>query len=284
MFRKNGFERITGFLMSVALATGLGCSKDEAVDPNAGIREIYYLSDLQGQVQPISIYAEQTLDQQTTLFTPEQREIARQVIQRELSAKKIEQAVLERLADQPQREHLDAAREWLKTPAVEKFMQSKVIAWTPAGLQEMKVFVESQQGKPVNERREALIERYDKATKSSDREAETMLLAAYGVAVMHDVLQPIDQRTGPEELRQAMTTQRGVLKPIFKETSAVAARFAFRDQSDDEVEAFVGFLESPAGQWLSNTTQSTFLNGLLGTTANLGSIYFAALPGQAAAQ
>lgn len=284
MFRRSGFGQIATFLMSAALATGLGCTEEEPADPNAAIREIYYLSDLQGQVQPIAIYAEQALDQQTAIFTSEQREIARAVIEKELNAKKVEAAILQRLADQPQREHLDAARKWLQTPAVEDFMQSKMMSWSPAGLQEMKAFVESQQGKPVNERREALIERFDKATNASGLAAETMLLSAYGIAVMHDVLQPVDERSGPEALRESMASQRNVLKPIFKETSAVSARFAFRNLSDDEVEAFVDFLESPPGQWLYSTTQSTFLNGLLGITANLGSIYIAALPTQAVAE
>jgi len=284
MFRRNGFSQITAFLMSAALATGLGCADEEPVDPNAGIREIYYLSDLQGQVWPIETYAGQALDQQVSVFTPEQREIARVVIQKELNPKKIEAAVLQRLSDQPQREHLDAARKWLRTPIVEEFMKSKIMAWSPPGLQEMKIFVESQQGKPVNESREALIERFDKGTNSSGLAAETMLLSAYGVAVMHDVLQPEDKRKGPEALRESMASQRNLLKPIFKETSAVAARFAFRNQSDAEIEAFVDFVESPAGEWLYSTTQSTYLNSLLGISANLGSIYLAALPTQATAE
>jgi len=280
MFGRRGLRGITPLLVSATLAVGAGCAKEEPVDPNARMREIYYLSDLQGRVQPIEIYVEQALSQQTKEFTPDQLEIAREVVRRELNPKKVEQATLERLAEQPQREYVEEAIAWLKTPAVARFMQARSSAWSPSGLLEMRTYAEKLKEEPMSGERMALIERFDKATNSSGLAAETMLLAAYGVAVMHDVLKPVDERMGPAALRESMISQRPILQPIFKQTALVTVGFAFRDASDAEVEKMVEFVESEPGQWLYKTTSSTFLNALLGITANLGGIYSIALPPQ----
>jgi hypothetical protein len=281
MTATSGFQKLAAAFSVAALALGTGCAEKESADPNAAMREIYYLSDLPGQVDPLERYAEQALAQQQAEFTPVQFEIAREVIARELGAKNVEQAVLQRLAEQSQREHLDAALAWLKRPEVAEIMRAKSTAWSTEGQLEMKAFFEGEGGEPPPASRQALIERYDAATNTSALAAETMLLSAYAVAVMHDALKPPDEQQGPAKLRDAMAAQRNVLKPIFKATSSVSTRFAFRNLTDDEIEEFLEFVESPPGQWLYATTSTSFLNGLLGITANLGGVYVAKLPPQA---
>jgi hypothetical protein len=157
-------------------------------------------------------------------------------------------------------------------------MAERASAWSPTGPMQMKSFIEQLRHNPPSQRRLALIEQYDEATKASGFATETMLLAGYGVSVMYDALKPVGERMGPQKLRDSIPTQRGVLIPIFKETSAIAAAYAFRDISDDELESFVKFAASQPGQWLYATTSTTFLDALLGKTANLGTLFLAALP------
>jgi hypothetical protein len=274
-----GIRKVAAVLSFAVLAGGLGCEEAmQPADPDAKMREIYFLSYLPGQVDPVGLYVEQALGQQKSIFTAEQYAVAEKVVHEQMSAEKLEAATLKRLAAQPQREYLDEGLAWLNTPNVRKFMAKKSAAWSPTGLQEMKVYLEKEPQNPPSERRLALIERYDTATNSSGLTAETMLLSAYGVAVMHDALQPTDQRLGPQKLQDSMATQRSVLTPIFKETSTVAHKFAFGDLSDDELEEIVVFAESNPGQWLYTTISTTFLNGVLESTANLGSLFLAALP------
>lgn len=279
MIGRFGVRKIAALLWCTALATGLGCEKAmETADPNAQMREIYFLSSLPGQVAPVRLYVEQALGQQRSLFSEEQFEIAESVVSNQMSAEKLEAATLKRLTEQPQREFMQEGLDWLKTPVVRKFMSLRSSAWSPAGLQQMKTYMEHEQQNPPSAERLALIERYDTATNSSGLTAETMLLAAYGVAVMHDTLQPIEARLGPQKLQESMASQRSVLGPIFKETSMVAHKFAFSQASDEEVAAIVEFSESDAGQWLFTTMSTTFLNAALESTANLGTLFIAALP------
>jgi len=279
MIGRNGVRKVAALAFCAALGFGLGCEKAmETADPDAQMREIYFLSYLPGQVEPVGAYVEQALGQQKPLFTEEQYSVAEAVVKRELSPEKIEAATLERLAEQPQREYLDEGLAWLKTPPVRKFMAMRSSAWSPAGLVEMKAYMEQEQQNPPSPERIALIERYDAATNSSGLTAETMLLAAYGVAVMHDALQPPEKRLGPQKLQESMASQRAVLAPIFKETSIVAHKFAFSSLSDEQVAEIVEFAESNPGQWLYTTISTTFLNALLQSTANLGTLFLAALP------
>ena len=250
----------------------------QPADPDIGMRQIYFLSYLPGQVTPVLGYVQQALEQQRENFTDEQFAIAESLVERQLKSEVLEAAILQRLADQPHREYLDESIAWLNLPTVRKFMALQATAWSPRGQQEMRAHIEQELANPPSEQRLELIERYDQATHSSSVMAETMLLAAYGVAVIHDSLKPPDERLGASGLQDAIGPQRAVLKPIFKETSNLAHRFAFSQASDDEIESMVLFAESDAGQWFFSTISSNYLNALLEATANLGDLFRAAYP------
>jgi len=279
MVPEHAVRALSKWLVIPAALVAMSCEQAmEPADPNAKMREIYFLSFLPGQVQPVETYVLQALDQQQQLFTPEQLKIGRQVVSEATRADKLEALTVERLAEQPQREFLDEGLEWLKTPPVRKFMALAAATWTADGMDDMKQYFLSEAENPPSDERMALIERYDQATNYSGLSAETMLLAAYGVAVMHDSLQPVEERVGPKKLQDEMATQRPVLTPIFKETSIVAHKFAFSQSTDEEVKAIVEFAESIPGQWLYTTISTTFLNAVLEATANLGGQFVAALP------
>jgi len=91
---------------------------------------------------------------------------------------------------------------------------------------------------------------------------------------------PNIENLGPEALLDSMNSQRSLLEPIFEETSAMTSLFAFRDLSDEELEALVIFAESAAGRWYHGTTSSVFLETLRETTASLGDTFIVALLAQ----
>jgi len=226
----------------------------------------------------VESYVLQALGQQRTLFTEEQFNIAEKVITENTRAEKIEALTLKYLTEQTQRDFLDESLEWLKTPPVRKFMALKSVAFTPESMEDMKEYFLKEAENPPSAERMALIERYDEATNYSGLAPETMLLTAFGVAVIHDSLLPPEERLGAKKLQDSTATQRSVLKPIFKETSIVAHKFAFSQSTDEEVRSIVEFAESNPGLWLYTTISATFLNAVLEATAGLGPNFLAALP------
>ena len=282
MFGDTGVRGFAALLAATALMGGLGCSDPAPSDPNAAIREIYYLSDLPGQVQPMAGYVEIALNQQRKEFTPEQLKIASWTVREVLSAERLEKKVLDELEEQTEREPLDAALEWLRTPLVKKIMQTRIAASGPAGTAEMKFFIEKLRTNPPSEKRVKLVERYDQAGRVSILAIETMLLSGYAVAVMYDALKPAEEREGPAALRESMKSQRALLIPVFKETAALTSLFVFRDISDEELESFVLASEGEVGKWYYATIWSVFLNAVLDFTANLGDVFVKTLESQPA--
>jgi hypothetical protein len=280
MFAHTGIRDFAALLLATALVWSQGCSEPTPADPNAGMRDIYSLSDLSGRIRSILDYANEALAKQRAQFTEEQLEIAKQVIREQFASERLGRRVLEFLEKRAEREYLDETLEWLETPLGEKIMRVKIASYSPADPAEMASFIEETRADPPSQKRLDLIERYDAAAHLSRMTSETVLLSAYGVAVMADSLKPEAERRGPKALQTSMISKRALLKPIFKETSAVASLFTFRDLSDEELETFVIFSESEAGRWYHETTSSVFLGTLFETTANLGSALVAALPAQ----
>lgn len=280
MLANTGTRGFLALLLATAPIWSQGCSDTTPADPNAGMREIYALSDLPGQLPHVRGSADGALAQQQGQFTAEQLEIAKQVIGQQFASEKLEERVLELLEKQAEREHLKKTLEWLRTPLARKIMQARIAIHDPSGSAEMKSFVDQKEANPPSEKRLELIERCDAAALFSSIMSEAVLLPAYGIAVMVDTLKPEDERLGPEALLETMDSQRVLLEPIFEEMSAITSLFAFRDLSDEEIEAFVSFSESEAGKWYHGTTSGVFLDTLRETAANLGNTLVGALLAQ----
>ena len=171
MFAHTGIRDFAALLLAAALVWSQGCSEPTPADPNAGMREIYTLSDLSGQIRPVLGYANEALAKQQTQFTAEQFEIAKQVIREQFASEKLEERVLELLEKRAEREYLDETLEWLRTPLGRKIMQARIASYSPVDPAEMTSFVEQKQANPPSRKRLELIERYDDAA----------LLSAHGI-------------------------------------------------------------------------------------------------------
>jgi len=277
MLARYSIRGIAALLCAAVLVWSQGCSNPAHAEANAGMREIYRLSDLSGRIQLVLGYADEALAKQQAQFTAEQLEIAKQVLREQLAAEKLERRLLETLEKRPGGEYLDAALGWLRTPLGKKITRARIASYGPVDPAEMADFAEQKQANPPSEKRLELIERYGDTALLSAMESTTMLLSTYGVAAMVDALKPEDERLGPEALLSSMNSRRALLEPIFQETSAVTCQFAFRDFSDAELEALVAFSESDAGQWYHGMTSSVFLETLREATASLGEAFVAAL-------
>jgi hypothetical protein len=280
VFAHSGIRDFAALLLATALTWSQGGANTAHADPNAAMREIYYLSDLSGQIQPVLGDAIEALAQQQTQFTAEQFEIATQVLRDQFASEKLEKRVLESLEKRAEGEYLDEALEWLRTPLGRKIMRAKIATYSRVDSAEMMGFIEQKQANPPSQKRLELIERYDTAALLSAMASTTMLLPACSVAAMADALKPEDERLGLEARLKSMDSQRALLEPIFEETLAVTSLFTFRDFSDEEIEALVVFSESEAGKWYHGTTSSVFLETLRETTASLGDTFIVALLAQ----
>jgi hypothetical protein len=280
VFAYTGIRDFAALLLATALTWSQGGSNAAHADPNVGMREIYTLSDLSGQIQPVLGYAIEALVQQQTRFTAEQFEIATQVLREQFASEKLEKRVLEFLEKRAEGEYLDEALEWLRTPLAGRIMRANIATYSRVDSAEMMSFFAQKQANPPTQKRLELIERYDTAAFISAMASTTVLLSAYGAAAMADALKPEDERLGLEALLESMNSQRALLEPIFEETSAVTSRFTFRGFSDEEIEALVVFSESEAGKWYHRTTSSVFIDTLEKTTASLGDTFIVALLAQ----
>lgn len=280
MYAETGVRRVTTLLFIAASATGFGCPKPTPTDSDAGMRELYFLSDTKAAIGDFILFANEAMAQQQPNLTDEQFDAATRVIHDHMSAERIQELVLERLANRAEREYLGETLDWLRSPLGTRAMAVEHVSWTSQGMTDMVDFMQEAEKNPPSAKRRELIERYDTASHISDRNAEAMLLAGYGTAVMMDALKPKEEQLGPEQLLKSLDSKRQLLRPLFKETMALTSLFAFRDLTDEELEAYVTFCESDAGQWFTGTLSGAFIDAIRSATENLGNAFIAALSRQ----
>jgi hypothetical protein len=278
MLGDDGIRMFAVLLLAISLVWSTGCSESPPADPNAGMRELYDLSDLPRQVQPLAAFIESTLEQQRAQFTSEQFEVAKQVIRTQFNPDDLAGQARDRVEKQPQRDLLGATLESLRSPAVRNVIQAKVTVLRPSRAEEMKAFFEQERASPATQKRRELIERYDRSARASSIAAEIMLLSANCVTVMANALTPPEERLGPAALRKSTIERQKLLEPIFEEMTLVVSLFGFRNISDEELESFVTFSESEAGKWYYEITSAALLGTLRDITANLDTVFIAALP------
>jgi hypothetical protein len=280
MFGESGIRKFATLLCAATLTWCLACSETTPVEPNPAMDEIYWLSDLQGQIETVVEYTNGALDPQREQFTAEQFEVAKQLVREQFAAKKLTQMTLARLQAEGSSPFVDEALAWLQTPTVRKVMKAKGATWSPTGLAGMKSVVDQRKQDPPSEKRLELVERYDQAAGQSEVVQSTIQMSGLAVAVMADSLEPAPEQQGIPALQASMNARRKLIKPFFKEMSIVTSLVYFHDLSEEEIEAFVAFSESEAGRWYYETTSSAFLDTLQEVAEDLGRVFVAALQAQ----
>jgi hypothetical protein len=168
---------------------------------------------------------------------------------------------------------MKAALAWLETNVGVRLTRAEELA-SAADAERVSAFAEGLKAKPLGAKREKLIAELIAATgavRTAAGAAETMAL---GVALGMDSLQPQERRVGEATLRArirlAMPPEK--MHAVFGQVLPVSFAYTYREVSDADLAAYIGFLKTAGGKRYHDGMNAAFMEGLGRAAVQVGEL------------
>jgi hypothetical protein len=160
--------------------------------------------------------------------------------------------------------NLDAAKlttalAWYNSPLGNRIIGLELAALVYNGGSEALADLESNRPLP---RRLALIQRLDAGGGASETTVDVTVAIVRGLTRVFQHALPAVARLSPAQLEEELTQARNRTLEQFRDACLVSMLLAYRTLSDDEVEQYVQFVESDAGQWYISMKNGTLLTAV----------------------
>jgi hypothetical protein len=163
---------------------------------------------------------------------------------------------------------------WLETPFGKRITRAEEAASETMNDASLKAYQARLQKTPLPSSRAKLIQELTTVTNSVEITVTIMEATALGVALGMDSAQPVQKRLGVAALRarlaQAMPRER--LKPAMAQVLAVTHAYTYRDLSDWDLAAYVGFLRGAEGKKYNDAMIEAFSQALVGASMRMGQL------------
>ncbi len=240
------------------------------LDQKTHLRELMELSGLQQQVDQVPAHALSFLKEEEERLPPDQYALMTRVFQETYDAEKLLSGVQDRIEKNFDSERASGALEWMRSPLARRISRLEEESSSPEALKQMQVLSEQLRTSPAPEPRLKLIRRLDKATRGTEMATDMVILNAWGVEIGLNALLPEKRRSGPDMLlRQAALAHDQMIREQ-KELMKVGFLYTYQTLTDSELERYVTFAESDAGQWCYRTIREAFKDVLSEAALNIG--------------
>lgn len=160
--------------------------------------------------------------------------------------------------------NLDAAKlttalAWYNSPLGNRIIGLELAALVYNGGSEALADLESNRPLP---RRLALIQRLDAGRGTSETTVDVTVAIVRSLTRVFQHALPAVARLSPAQLEEELTRARNRTLEQFRDACLVSMLLAYRTLSDDEVEQYVQFVESHAGQWYISMKNGTLLTAV----------------------
>lgn len=161
--------------------------------------------------------------------------------------------------------------EWLSSPLGKKVSQMEVDIMSSDAYKDMQSQLLSLQEKYRGSERERLFQRFDKATNATEASLETAIAVQLTLASAMSASSNNPQMPSYEELKQSIESNRFMMRGVIGQQVFANYLYTYQKLTDDELEAYVNFVSSPAGNHYSLVVNEAVKNALLKPSELIGS-------------
>jgi hypothetical protein len=158
---------------------------------------------------------------------------------------------------------------WLRSPVTKKMAELERHALRPESRDELVAFAQGLSKSPPVEARLLLAHRLYDSNRACDLEVEATIALVHTVALAIGPALPKDKRYSKTELDRALGSVKSRYRSIMKNARLVHYLFAYQSVSDEELEQYVGFLESETGKWFVGLVDKGFFDATEAISKNL---------------
>lgn len=177
------------------------------------------------------------------------------IVSNSFSAAEIEQQIVTDMQDQLTDAQLEAVQDWYETPLAKKISAAEIAASAPSAWQEVQARAPALNKKYQGTRKAQMYDRFDRAARATESAVDTTIAMQLGLATAMAAFG--SDLVDYDELRQEIESQRTRLRGIVGQQVYDSYLYTYEDIGAQEMDLYLGFLESPAGAAFSRVVTSS---------------------------
>ncbi len=221
---------------------------------NQKLDNLFRQSGLENVLENIESVLQFSGDINAEALAPGQGEFARRIMHQAYSAENFFGALRKPFIENYKPQYIFSAVEWYQSPLGKKILRSENEGKNKSSLT-MELFAKKLLNSPPSETRIALIEKIERSWIVT--EAGKYLYLGY-VRLMH----PFNKKNQTKRLGKMLRIIEEEITEPMREIILRNLLYSYQGFNDKELEKYAGFLNSEAGQWLSQTTLQGLKKGI----------------------
>ena len=251
-------RRLLGSGVTMAICFGTLTAWAAPVSKEATVNELMTLSGIEHTLQQIPKQVLAGFAQQGRKLPVEQHQALRRALVDAFDVPMMQRHVATELQTNLRPEVMAKTMEWLRSDLGRKMTALENAAGDPRSMQDLQAFMKRLEKTPPTQERLQLIRRLDMATNSTELLLDITESITVSLASAHDATLPATQRIGADRIRVQISRERGNWRPQAQNHVLVTMLYTYRAVGQQELEQYVGFLETEAGLDYCSQTSGAF--------------------------
>ena len=234
--------------------------------PSPAIHELMELSGLRQQLEWMSVNTRSQIQTQLGTLEAEERARVDQVAAVAFGAERLQALVRDSLSAKVDDAKVAHAITWFRTAAGRKITAAETAAGMPQAQEAIATFARARAANPTDPKRLERLRQLDEVAGTSEFSFDALMAVADGLRRGAEPFMPAERRRDTASVERDIAGARPKAVEEFRAATLVSLEFAYRDISDADLDAYLVFLGSPGGRWLTAEIHQALLHAVRTTT------------------
>ena len=249
-------------LMMAAVIIAVGFTAVAAAQPAPSVDEILDLSGVRAQLVGLTSDLPAHLGLQPGELAPADEAAMLRIVQRGFAPDVLYPVVRERFARHADEARMRDVAAWLRSPLGMRITRMETDVATGAARQQAGEYAARLRHHPPPQRRLVLIQRLDAVGHGTDMSIDVVVTMTRSMGMAIERARHGSRPGDLAEMERQLALARTQMRPMLHEASLVLYLFTYRALSDAELERYITFLGSDAGQWFIGASRSAMLHAI----------------------
>jgi len=238
----------------------------KAVVVSPAVNELMDLSGLRQQLQWVALATRADLQTRLGTLAAEERASVDRVAATAFAAERLQSLVVESLSAGVDDGKLMQALIWFRTPAGKKIAAAETAAGMPQAQKEIAAFAQARTNNPTDPKRLERLRSIDEVAGTSEFTFDAVMAVAEGLRRGVEPYLPVERRRSVGNIDSEIANARVKALEQLKTVTLTNLEFCYREISDADLDAYIAFLGSPGGRWLTIQVHQALLHAVRTST------------------
>jgi valyl-tRNA synthetase len=259
-------------LLLITILLGAAFTHADEGDRDRIIRQIIEISGLEKQIEQypaivISGIRNQQKGMEGKGVDREEYRKLVEAVEDSFRAELFYQEVYDRMDRDFDPKHAEAVLKWISSPLSRKMAELEIASTTVEAVAATEAYAEQMAVTPPSRKRLELVQRLDRATRSTEHNREMSLAVTEAMLRVLAPLMPLERQMSEKQIQDVLETQQMQMKRE-EPGSQISFLYTYRSVTDEELAEYIEGYETEAGAWLNRIIAESLKEAMVHAAAN----------------